>query len=94
MTGTMDDVADIDCIELVELVTDYLDAVLADADSIRFEHHVGICPGCAEIVEQFRAVIVATGALRPADAVAVPPATRDQLLGIFRDWRGTRGTRG
>jgi anti-sigma factor RsiW len=91
MTGTMEDVADIACIELVELVTEYLDVGLTDADRIRFERHVGVCPGCAEIVEQFRAVIVTTGALRTADALAVPPATREQLLGIFRDWRVARG---
>ena len=34
-----------DCIELVELVTEYLDAALADADRARFEHHVGRLPG-------------------------------------------------
>jgi anti-sigma factor RsiW len=90
MTGTMDDVADIDCIELVELVTAYLDATLDDADRLRFEHHVGTCPGCAEILEQFRAVITVTGALRTADVVAVPSATRDDLLDIFRSWRSER----
>ena len=87
----MTDIADIRCIELVELVTEYLDATLTDADRIRFEHHLDLCPGCVEIVEQFRSVIVTTGALRPADAVAVPTANRDELLGIFRDWRDTRG---
>ena len=90
MSGTMSDIADIDCIELVELVTEYLDAALPDTDRIRFEHHVDACPGCAEIVEQFRAVITVTGALRPADVVSVPPATRDELLGIFRAWRTER----
>ena len=86
----MGEIADIDCIELVELVTQYLDAALIDADRIRFEHHLDICPGCEEIVEQFRAVITVTGALRPADVVSVPPATRDELLGIFRAWRTER----
>ena len=90
MTGTMDDIADIDCIELVELVTEYLDAALDDADRIRFEHHVGSCPGCAEIVEQFRAVITTTGALRPADAGTLAPPVRDELLGMFRAWRSGR----
>ena len=90
MTGTMEDVADIDCIELVELVTEYLDDALTDADRIRFQHHVHICRGCAEIVEQFRAVITTTGALHPADAAAVSPAEREELLGIFRAWRSGR----
>jgi hypothetical protein len=93
MTGTMDnidDIADIHCIEFVELVTEYLDATMADVDRIRFEHHADICPGCAEIVEQFRAVILTTGALRPADAAALPTETRSQLIDIFRSWRSER----
>jgi len=90
MSGTMSDVADIDCIELVELVTEYLDAALSDTDRIRFEHHVEACPGCAEILEQFRVVVTMTGALRPDDAVGLPPGTRARMLAVFRDWRVTR----
>jgi len=86
----MGEIADIDCIELVELVTEYLDAALPDTVRRRFEHHVAECPGCLEILEQFRAVIVTTGALRPDDAAAVEPEVRDQLLGVFREWQITR----
>ena len=63
-------IADIDCIELVELVTEYLDAALPDTDRARFEHHVGECPGCVEILEQFRAVIATH---RRAAARPTPP---------------------
>ena len=45
MSGTMSDVADIDCIELVELVTEYLDAALSDTDRVRFEHARRRLPG-------------------------------------------------
>ena len=90
MSGTMSDVADIDCIELVELVTEYLDGALPDTDRLRFEHHVDACPGCAEILEQFRAVIRTTGALRPDDATGLPPDARAQMLTVFREWRVTR----
>jgi hypothetical protein len=85
--------SDIDCIELVELVTEYFDAALPDTDRVRFEHHVDQCPGCLEIVEQFRVVIATTGALRPADATALPSELREQMLTLFRDWRVT-GTGG
>ena len=84
------DIPDMDCIELVERVTEYLDAALPAPDRLRFETHVGACPGCAEILEQFRAVIVATGALAPADAAAVDPELRERLLALFRDWQMTR----
>ena len=88
MTDADDD--DMDCIELVERVTEYLDAALADHERVRFETHVAACPGCAEILEQFRVVIVTTGALRPDDAAAVAPDVRARLLAVFRDWQMTR----
>jgi anti-sigma factor RsiW len=86
-----DETDDMDCIELVERVTEYLDAALADGERARFESHVGACPGCAEILDQFRVVIATTGALRPDDAAAIEPAVRDRLLMLFRDWQIARG---
>jgi anti-sigma factor RsiW len=88
MSGTP--IADIDCIELVERVTEYLDGATDDADRARLEHHLGACPGCAEIVEQFRAVIALTGALRPADVAALDDRVRADLLATFRTWRSER----
>ncbi len=78
------------CQELVERVTEYLDAALTDADRSRFEDHVGECPGCFEIFEQFRAVVRLTGALDPDVVAEVDPATRDTLLGFFRSWHHER----
>lgn len=75
------------CNELVERVTEYLDAALADTDRTRFEGHVAECPGCFEILEQFRAVITTTGRLRPEDVATVDPEIHDQLLEVFRAWR-------
>jgi anti-sigma factor (TIGR02949 family) len=89
MTDT-DDTGDMDCIELVERVTEYLDAALATHERVRFETHVGECPGCEEVLEQFRVVIATTGALRPDDAAAVPTELREQLLAVFREWQGAR----
>jgi predicted anti-sigma-YlaC factor YlaD len=43
-----------DCNELVELVTDYLDGRLAAADRERFEEHLGICPGCDNYLHQIK----------------------------------------
>ena len=75
------------CQELVERVTEYLDVALTDTDRMRFEDHIGECPFCFEILEQFRTVIRLTGALEPAVVAEVDPATRDTLLVAFRAWR-------
>jgi len=72
------------CKELVELVTDYLEDALPREEQEQFEEHLAICHGCVTYVEQMRATVVAVGTLREED---IPPATRDELLVIFRDWK-------
>jgi anti-sigma factor RsiW len=72
------------CIELVELVTDYLEGSLSRSDRARFEAHLGDCHGCTAYLEQFRETIRLTGTLREDDLV---PAARDALLEQFRDWK-------
>ena len=86
----MTTVTEMGCRELVERVTEYLDAALPLTDRARFEDHIGACPGCEEILEQFRAVVALTGHLEPADAAAVDPETRDALLDAFRAWHNER----
>ena len=50
-----------DCNELVELVTAYLDDAL-DADTkSRFESHLGDCDGCENYLQQFRETVRAVG---------------------------------
>ena len=72
------------CKELVELVTDYLEGSLSWRQKRRFEKHIALCHGCTAYVEQFRVTLRALGTLREED---VPPAARDELLAVFRDWK-------
>jgi anti-sigma factor RsiW len=83
-------VEEMDCEELVERVTEYLDASLDPTEQHRFDVHIDECPGCAEILAQFRAVIAATGALRVEDAAAIDADRREHLLMLFRAWRSER----
>jgi len=75
----------LECAELVELVTDWLDDALSPDDRARFETHLAACDDCAAFVVQFRETIAALGAL-PAE----PPSadTQARLLGVFRGWLG------
>jgi anti-sigma factor RsiW len=73
-----------DCQELVELVTDYLEGALDERDLAAFERHLGHCDGCTEYVEQLRATIRLTGSLTLDDLSTDAEAT---LLQAFRDWR-------
>ncbi len=72
---------DLDCRELVELVTAYLDGSLDDDLRGRFAAHLDVCPGCREYVDQFRVTIAELGNLSVAD---LAPETRRALLEAFR----------
>jgi anti-sigma factor RsiW len=55
------------CDELVELVTDYLEGRLPGADAARFEAHLGECPGCDNYLAQFELLLeLAPEAREPA----------------------------
>ena len=74
---------DLTCIELVELVTEYLEGGLGAGERERFEEHLGSCEGCATYLDQMRQTLVTVGSLREED---LSPAMRDALLAAFRDW--------
>jgi anti-sigma factor RsiW len=73
---------DLDCVELVELVTEYLEGALTPAERARVDAHLADCDGCTSYVEQVRMTIVAAGHLAPDD---LPPGVMDRLLAAFRE---------
>jgi anti-sigma factor RsiW len=72
------------CIEMVELITDYLEECLPPAARARFESHLGRCEGCQAYVEQMRQTVQAVGRLSEE---TIPPHAMDELLQAFGAWR-------
>ena len=77
------DLPEMPCRELVELVTDYLEDRLSPPDRVRFEAHLAECEACRTYLEQFRQTIRAVGRL-PEESLS--PEARDALLAAFRGW--------
>ena len=75
---------DLTCQELVELVTDYLEGALPSAERVRFEEHLTGCTGCHTYLEQMRDTITMLGRVTEE---SLEPATRDQLLDLFGNWK-------
>ena len=73
-----------DCNEVVELVTAFLEGLLAPADREAFEAHIARCTGCGNYVEQIRITIATVGRVNGAD---LPQELRNNLVAAFRDWR-------
>jgi anti-sigma factor RsiW len=73
----------VNCAELVELVTHYLEGELPADDTRRFEEHIESCMWCKRYLEQMKTTITVVGRL---DAESISPEARDTLLRTFRDW--------
>jgi anti-sigma factor RsiW len=76
-------VEQLSCQELVELVTDYLEGALPEEERLRFEEHIALCDGCKLYLAQIRQTIAALGRL-PEDALS--PEAERTLLDAFRGW--------
>ena len=76
------------CKELVELVTDYLEARLPEPERLKFEDHLSWCPPCVVYLDQIKLAIGAAGRLTEQD---VPAPAREALLHAFRQWKGKEG---
>jgi predicted anti-sigma-YlaC factor YlaD len=72
------------CQELVEIVSEYLEGALPEADRERFDAHLEICEGCRRYLDQMRTTIRVAGTLTEDD---LDPGARDQLLQLFREWK-------
>ncbi|HWI74296.1 MAG TPA: zf-HC2 domain-containing protein [Baekduia sp.] len=75
----------IPCRAMVELVTDYFEGALPEADRVRFESHISACGHCAAYVEQMRVTLRVVGHLGPGD---LDPEVERGLLEVFRAWKG------
>jgi anti-sigma factor RsiW len=72
------------CEELVEIVTEYLEGGLTDAERERFEEHVVACDGCANYLDQIRVTIEIAGRVTVDDLME---ETKNELLAAFRYWK-------
>jgi hypothetical protein len=72
------------CVELVELVTEWMEGALDDLTLSRLEEHLVVCPPCGRYVTQIRQ---SATQLRSLDTDSPPPEARRELLEMFRRQR-------
>ena len=73
-----------DCNELVELVTDYLEGKLPQAERVRLEGHLDECGYCVEYIAQMRATLAALGSIPPE---TISHTVRVRLSETFQKWK-------
>lgn len=74
----------LNCIDIVELMTEYIEGTMAPSDRERFEAHLRGCRGCIIYLAQMRETVALAGRITEE---SIPAETRDALLTAFRDWK-------
>jgi predicted anti-sigma-YlaC factor YlaD len=74
----------LDCNELVELITEYLEGAMVPEEQDRLEAQLAVCRGCRAYLDQMRQTIRVVGHL-PSEAVTA--AAQKDLLRAFRAWK-------
>ena len=72
------------CIELVELLTEYLEGTLPDEATSRFDEHLETCEGCRAALAQWRNVARLAGRLSVEDIADLDPYIRDRMIATLR----------
>jgi anti-sigma factor RsiW len=76
------------CKQVVELMTAYLEGALSPRDRARFEEHIAGCDGCTAYLAQLRTTMQAIGKL---SVETIPPPIERELVDAFRSWKSQRG---
>lgn len=74
----------LNCQEVVELITDYLEQALLPEMQEQFEEHIAECPGCVSYLEQVQQTMLM---LRKLTEQQMFPETKQELLELFRNWK-------
>ena len=74
--------AALDCNQVVELVTDYMDDALGPDLRAAFEAHLAECEDCGTYFDQIKHVALVVRGVRSEH---LPEATRAGLLAAFKD---------
>ena len=77
--------ADLECIDLVEMVTDYLEGALDQELREMVEAHLRMCDGCQVYLKQMRETREYLGHVPPEAGSDLPDQARRELLDAFRE---------
>jgi hypothetical protein len=77
------------CNELVEKVTDYLDGALPQEDQVRWQQHVAVCVGCVGHLDEVDTMLGLMSSIEPEP---IDCGLEDNLVSIYRQWSERVGT--
>ena len=79
---------DLTCRDVLDFLAAYLDGELADDVRSDFEHHLALCPACADYLASYRET-VRLGGLAGSDGAAPEEVPGELLAAILATWRSS-----
>jgi predicted anti-sigma-YlaC factor YlaD len=76
----------LNCQDVMSLVTEYLEAALLPVTQAKMEEHLSDCPDCQTFLREIQQTIAL---LRKLAEEPMFPETRQQLLQVFQTWKQT-----
>lgn len=74
------------CIEMVEVITEWMEGALDDDQRVTVETHLAVCPECTAYLDQLRT----TSALASRAALEEEPAPDDMKFRLLASFRASR----
>lgn len=84
MTGEQQQPVDPRCIDVVEMLTAYLDDALPEDVRRQVDAHLRGCEGCQAALAQWRTVARLAGRLTAEDVASLDPYVRDRLMATLQ----------
>ena len=79
--GDSDGVRELECRQIAEILTDYLEGTLPKATRDLLEWHIEGCAPCVAFMRTFRSTV---HAVRKLPDVPIPPELKHRLLAVLR----------
>jgi predicted anti-sigma-YlaC factor YlaD len=76
------------CVEVLAVITDYLEGALPPARASLIDEHLAACDGCRTVLDQWHTVIDLAGHVTTDDLDRLDPRTRAGIVASFRARRG------
>lgn len=64
-----------DCAKSLDMLSEFRDGFLADADRVLVSAHLALCPPCMGIFKDLDSIIAAAGSFLSVDQIAFPDET-------------------
>ena len=78
------------CADIAHTTTDYFEGGFTFVEKVKFQLHLGMCPGCRAYIKQMKQTIETLGRLPDRPDAEAEAEIHDKVMEKFRTWSEKR----